>query len=112
MDPFSTRMKLYEGKEAQRRFIPLLPIVVRLDGKTFSKFTRGLKRPYDERLSQLMIDTMRYLAQETNARVITETSGVKVLAVIPYDKGSCVEKGLISNEVLIAASMVRWEEEI
>lgn len=52
------------------------------------------------------------LAQETNARVITETSGVEVLTVIPYDKNSCVEKGKLSDEVFSAAGLVRWEERV
>jgi tRNA(His) 5'-end guanylyltransferase len=40
---------------------------LRLDGKGFSKFTKGLKRPYDERLSNLMVETTKYLVKETNA---------------------------------------------
>jgi tRNA(His) 5'-end guanylyltransferase len=60
-------MKYLEGMEAGRRFLPLLPIVARLDGKGFSKFTNGLERPYDKRLSDLMIETVKYLVEETNA---------------------------------------------
>ena len=33
-DDFGDRMKLYEGIEAQRTFIPGLPICVRIDGRT------------------------------------------------------------------------------
>ena len=44
-----------------------IPVIARLDGKGFSKFTKGLKRPYDERLSNLMIETTKYLVKETNA---------------------------------------------
>jgi tRNA(His) 5'-end guanylyltransferase len=47
--------------------LPLIPVIARLDGKGFSKFTKGLKRPYDERLSRLMIETTKYLVKETNA---------------------------------------------
>lgn len=61
------RMKVYEMLEAGRKFLPLLPIVARLDGKGFSKLTRGLARPYDERLSRLMVETVKYLVQETSA---------------------------------------------
>ena len=64
---FGDRMKLYEGQEAGRRFIPLLPIIARLDGKAFHTFCRGLKRPYDERLSKLMVDVTKYLVAGTNA---------------------------------------------
>lgn len=51
-DALGDRMKLYEGAEAQRRLIPLLPAIIRLDGKGFHNWTRCLKRPYDERLVQ------------------------------------------------------------
>jgi len=66
-DNLGTRMKLYEGVEAQRRLMPLLPICARLDGKCFSSFTRGLKRPYDERMSRIMVETTRALMVETCA---------------------------------------------
>lgn len=65
-DVFGDRMKMYE-KQVPQRFLPLLPVCARLDGKGFSKFTRGLKRPYDERLSKLMKETTQKLVEETNA---------------------------------------------
>jgi tRNA(His) 5'-end guanylyltransferase len=42
---FGARMKLYEAAEVGRRLMPLLSICVRIDGETFSSFTRGLPRP-------------------------------------------------------------------
>lgn len=66
-DEMGDRMKEYEMAEAGRKLIPLLPAIARLDGKCFSGFTRGLKRPFDERLSDLMIRTTKYLCEETNA---------------------------------------------
>jgi len=47
--------------------MPLLPVMVRIDGRAFHSFVQGLERPYDQRLSQMMIDTTKYLVQETNA---------------------------------------------
>lgn len=61
------RMKGYESAEAGRRFMDQLPICARIDGKGFARFTRVLKRPYDERLSQLMIATTVFLVEETSA---------------------------------------------
>lgn len=66
-DDLGDRMKGYEGVESARRFMPLLPVVARLDGKNFSKFTRGLGRPYDRRLSKLMEETAEFLVRESNA---------------------------------------------
>jgi tRNA(His) 5'-end guanylyltransferase len=62
-------MKEYEGAEAGRRLMPLLPALARLDGKGFSNFTRPLERPYDRRLTDLMIATTTYLVRETNANI-------------------------------------------
>ena len=31
--------------------IPTLPIIIRLDGNNFSKWTRGLEKPFDDRLN-------------------------------------------------------------
>lgn len=68
-DEMGDRLKDFEGVESDRRFMPLLPICVRLDGKCFSKFTKGLNRPFDERFHAIMVDTTRRLVSETNALV-------------------------------------------
>lgn len=59
-------------KELERR--PQAPqlsghVCVRLDGRSFSSFTRGLPRPFDERLSMMMIDLTKALITETGARI-------------------------------------------
>jgi tRNA(His) 5'-end guanylyltransferase len=66
-DDFGDRMKLLESAEAGRRLMPLLPALARLDGKGFSRFTHGMERPFDKRMSDLMVETTKYLVQETNA---------------------------------------------
>ena len=66
-DDLGDRMKEYEMAEAGRRLMPRLPVCARIDGKRFSRFTRDLVRPYDERLSRLMVETTRALVQDTAA---------------------------------------------
>lgn len=66
-DALGDRMKMYEGIECDRRFIPMVPIVARMDGRAFHAFTRGMTRPFDEVFSNVMIDTTLFLTQETNA---------------------------------------------
>lgn len=66
-DDLGDRMKEYEGAEADRRLMPLLPVMARLDGKNFSTFTRGLERPYDSRMSSLMEATTEHLVKTTGA---------------------------------------------
>lgn len=64
----ASRIKWYESRYTSDVFMPMAPIVARLDGRSFSNFTNGLQRPYDERLSRMMIETAKYLVAETNAR--------------------------------------------
>lgn len=66
-DDLGDRMKMYEGVEARRVFMPLLPIVARLDGRSFSKFTKGLDRPFDKVFSDIMIETTSALVKSTGA---------------------------------------------
>lgn len=66
-DQLGDRMKTYEMVEAGRRAEPGLPLLVRLDGKAFHTFTKGLQRPFDERLQALMDATTRHLVKESGA---------------------------------------------
>ena len=66
-DALGDRMKMYEAAEAGRRFMPLLPILARIDGRCFSSFTRGMGRPFDQRFVRCMVETVRKLMEETNA---------------------------------------------
>jgi tRNA(His) guanylyltransferase len=56
-----------KGYEDDTRFMPMLPIVARLDGRAFHTFCRGLRKPYDERLHRLMVAVTTYLVEETQA---------------------------------------------
>jgi len=66
-DALGTRMKEYERRETERRFLPYLPVYARIDGKGFSKFTRGMERPFDKNMSDSMVETTRYLIEQTQA---------------------------------------------
>lgn len=68
-DEFGVRMKNYEAYETQRTFLPGLPIYARLDGRGFSKFTKNMRRPYDVRMSELMVCLAKFLVEETNAKI-------------------------------------------
>lgn len=67
-DAFGDRMKGYEAVEAQRTLAPDLPVLVRIDGRRFSRFTRGFRKPFDPDLSGAMRETCRLLVEETGAR--------------------------------------------
>lgn len=82
-DGLAERMKLYEGAESGRRLMPLLPALARLDGRAFHTFVRGLERPFNKRLSDLMIDTAAFLVRETSATVGYTQSDEITLAWVP-----------------------------
>lgn len=63
------RMKFYES-QYQIKVQPSLPYVARLDGMTFSSWTRGLKRPFDERLTQVMRDATKFLVEQCNGEAV------------------------------------------
>ncbi len=104
-DEFGDRMKMYESAEAGRKLIPLLPIVARLDGRSFSNFTRGLKRPYDRRMSGLMAATTVHLVEETNALVgYTQSDEISLLMYAPDFRGQVWFDGKIQKMVSNLAS--------
>lgn len=66
-DTFGDRMKSYEAPSTTRIAFKGLPIVARLDGKAFHTFTKGLARPYDTRLSNLMVEITKQLVDRFGA---------------------------------------------
>ncbi len=60
------RMKMYENIEGMRILIPQIPFIARLDGRSFHRFTKGLQRPYDANFSTCMVETAKYLIEETH----------------------------------------------
>lgn len=67
-DDFGDRMKMYEAVEDQR-LDPHLPIYARIDGRTFSTFTRGMARPFDPDMTAAMVATCSALVERTHARI-------------------------------------------
>jgi tRNA(His) guanylyltransferase len=86
-DNLGDRMKKYESQTTKTELINLIPVVARLDGKSFSKFTKGLRRPYDERLSRLMINTTKFLVKEFNANIgYTQSDEISLVFYNPDPK--------------------------
>ncbi len=63
------RMKAYEEHETHARFLPNVPIVARIDGRCFSKFTKQMVRPFDEQFNFMMRDVTYQLVKETGASI-------------------------------------------
>lgn len=68
-DTLGDRIKGYEVPSTSRKAFKGQPIVARLDGKAFHTFCKGLQRPFDERLSKLMIRVTSFLVDRFNANI-------------------------------------------
>ena len=61
------RMKAYENVHTQTSLVPGVPVYVRIDGRAFHTFTRGLDKPFDEDFAAAMKETAKYLHAKTGA---------------------------------------------
>ncbi len=68
-DELGDRMKQYEAVETARKLDTTLPIYARIDGRGFSRFTRNMNRPFDLRMTTAMIETTKYLVDQTHAAI-------------------------------------------
>lgn len=107
---FSDRMKMYEGKESDRRFIPLLPIMARLDGRSFHSFCRGLERPFDRRYRDLMVAVTAFLVDETGALMgYTQSDEISLLWFSPDPKSQVFFDGRVMKMTSVLAAMASVE---
>lgn len=105
-DALGDRMKELEGREAARRTLPLLPVCIRLDGKGFSKYTKNFTRPYDKRMSDLMVDTTRFLVEESNACVgYTQSDEISLILYSSTNDSQIFFDGKIQKITSVLASM-------
>ena len=106
MGNFGDRMKEYEKMEGARQFLPLLPVCARIDGKSFSQFTKGLERPYDKNLVDLMCRTTTYLVQETQANMgYTQSDEISLVWYSDEYKSEIFFNRRVQKMVSILASM-------
>lgn len=85
--------------------MPGLPVVARMDGRSFHTYTRGLARPYDERLSMAMVETAKYLVADTHASVAYTQSDEITLAWLNNDPSKeMLFKGRVQKLVSVLAA--------
>lgn len=80
------RMKAYEEPSTSRKAFQDQTLIVRLDGNNFHNFTKGLKRPYDERLSDLMVVVTKRLVEKFRAKVgYTQSDEITLVFTGPFE---------------------------
>lgn len=89
-DSLGDRMKNYEN--VTRNYLTRkLPVIIRIDGKAFHSFTRGLKRPFDDILVKSMQDTMKYLCENIQGCILgyTQSDEITLVLVDYQNRDSC-----------------------
>lgn len=80
------RMKGYESV-SKTRLVSRMPVIIRLDGRSFHTFTCGFKKPFDEVLIKSMQDTMKYLCENIQGCVLGYHQSDEItLALVDYKK--------------------------
>ena len=75
------RLKTLERKNQD--YLSPFHLYTRLDGKAFSKFTKGMVKPFDEKLNNMMVDVAKVLLEETNAYCLSSIGSIQLWKDMP-----------------------------
>jgi tRNA(His) guanylyltransferase len=91
------RMKEYEA--CSKNFLTRRnPVIIRIDGKAFHSFTKGMQKPFDSVLSSSMIETCKFLcANVMNCKLAYTQSDEISLLLVDYER--LETEGWFSNNV-------------
>lgn len=81
-DALGDRMKKYYEEVSKTRLVRRMPVIIRLDGKAFHTFTRGLDKPFDSNFNKAMQDTMKYLCENIQGCVLGYTQSDEITLVL------------------------------
>lgn len=85
-DSLGDRMKENYENRAKTYLVRRMPVIIRLDGKAFHTFTKGLKRPYDEIFHNTMNATLKYLCENIQGCKLGYTQSDEItLLLTDYD---------------------------
>lgn len=80
-DSLGDRMKGYENI-SRNHLTRRVPVIIRLDGKAFHTFTRGLEKPFDNVMVTAMQNTMKYLCENIQGCVLGYTQSDEITLVL------------------------------
>lgn len=106
-DELSNRMKDYEIRT--RSFLPRRSnVIIRIDGKAFHSYTKGLNKPFDRGLMEDMAETTKYMCSKIQGAKFgyTQSDEISIL-LTDYDtyKTDAWFDGQVQKIVSVAASM-------
>ena len=83
-DSLGDRMKGYENV-TRTKLVRRMPVIIRIDGKAFHTFTKGLDKPFDGLLMDAMNKTMKYLCENIQGCVLGYTQSYEFsLLLVDY----------------------------
>ena len=86
-DELGTRMKENYENRSKTYLVRRMPAIIRLDGKAFHSFTKGLKKPFDEILVITMQQTMLELCKNIQGCIFGYTQSDEITLVLKdYNK--------------------------
>lgn len=105
-DDLGDRMKSYEARETDRKFMNFAPVIARMDGRGFSRWTAGLERPFDIGLTNVMTKTTKDLVEATNARIgYTQSDEITLVFLVEDIAQSMMFDGKVQKLCSILASL-------
>lgn len=82
----STRMKENYESRSKQYLLRRIPTIIRLDGKAFHTYTKGLNKPFDEGLIEDMQETTKFLCQNIQGCKMGYTQSDEITIVLTdYD---------------------------
>lgn len=104
-DDLGDRMKEYEARFTGR-LMPLLPIMARIDGRSFHTYTKKMDRPFDDGFVNLMRLVTRFLVEETRAKVgYTQSDEITLCFYSPSAQSQVFFDGKVQKLCSVLASM-------
>lgn len=106
-DSLGDRMKRYE--DAYRyKFMRRTPIIIRLDGKAFHTWTKGLDRPFDESFVSIMAHTTKFVVDNIQGASFAYTQSDEI-SILLRDYDTVTTEAWFDNNlqkmVSVAASL-------
>lgn len=82
-DSLADRMKQYEVVN-DMILVPKIPFIIRVDGKNFSTYTRGFKKPFDKIMGKTMREVATKLCEEIPGAVLGYTQSDEITIICKY----------------------------
>ena len=79
------RIAVYENT-ADTKLLPRLPLIVTINGRSFSKITSLLEKPYCPKFAECMYATMQRLVQEIDGSVFAYSFSDEIIIVARNDQ--------------------------